>query len=128
MCFCPLETPLLMLLRQKRPFPAYISLQSTSGKSSLDRLGMQSREILPLKVGNVMCLGTGQSSGSKTNVVGGELAGATCFWLDIIVVFHFGMPVIDARHSTAVYMEFLGNGISSHPCVFEMDDASLFGG
>jgi hypothetical protein len=56
---------------QEGPFSAYISLQATCGKSLLDHFRMQSWEILPLKVSNVMCLATGQSSGSKTNIVCG---------------------------------------------------------
>jgi hypothetical protein len=88
---------------------------------------MQSWEILPLEVGNVVCLATGQCSGSKTDVVCGELARATQFRLDIIVIFEFGMPLKDASHGGSVYMKFFGDGIISHPGVLEMDDASLFG-
>jgi hypothetical protein len=83
---------------------------------------------LPLKVGNVMCLGTSQCSDSKTNIVGGKLAGITCFGLNIIIILHFGMPVVDTSHGTAVYMEFFCDGIISYPSVFEMDNANLFGG
>jgi len=89
---------------------------------------MQSWEILPLEVSNIMCLGIGQCSDSKTDIMGGELARTTLFWLDIIVILQFGMPVKDARHSTAVYVKFFGDGIISHPIFFEMDNPGLFGG
>jgi len=75
-----------------------------------------------------MGLGIGQCSGSKTDIICGELARATWFWLDIIVVLEFSMPAIDARHCTPVYVEFLGDGIISHPSILVMNNAGLLGG
>jgi hypothetical protein len=91
-----------MLLWQERSFSAFISLQAICGKSLSDHFRMQSQEILPLKVSNIMCLATGQSSGRKTNVVYGKLVRAIGFGLDIIVIFEFGMSLIDVRHSALV--------------------------
>ena len=89
---------------------------------------MQSWEILPLEVGNVMCLGIGQRSGSKTDIQCGKLARSTWLGLDIIIIFQFGMPLTDARNSGAVYVKLFGDGIISHPIFFEMDDSGLFRG
>ena len=89
---------------------------------------MQSWEILPLEVGNVMCLGIGQCSDSKTDVKCDELARTTWLWLDIIVIFQFCMLVTDAGNSGVVYMELFGDGIISHPIVFEVDNLGFFGG
>ena len=75
-----------------------------------------------------MGLGISQCLGSKMDIICGELARATWFWLNIIVVLEFGMPAIDARHYTSVYVEFLGNGIISHPSILVMNNAGLFGG
>ncbi len=86
---------------------------------------MQSWEKLPLKVGNVVHLAIGQSLDHKMDIICGEYARATWFWLDIIIILQFGMPVIDVGHSGPVYVEFFGNGIIAHPSVFEMDDAGL---
>jgi hypothetical protein len=89
---------------------------------------MQSWEILPLKVGNIMGLRTSQCSGSKTNVMCGELARSTWFWLDIIIVFRFGMSAIDASHGAPVYLKLFSDGIIGQAIVFEMDNPGLFGG
>ena len=66
-----------------------------------------------MKVSDIVRLGIGQCSDSKTNVVCGKLARATWFWFDIIVILEFGMPAIDARDSGAVNVEFFSNVIAS---------------
>ena len=94
-CFGPCLTLVHLCWGQERFFTTYVGLQATCGKSFLNGLSIHMWEAEPLKVGNIMCLGTGQHSGGDTCVTSGEFMGMTRFGLDIIEVINFCVPVVD---------------------------------
>ena len=128
MSFGPFQTSFLLLRGQERLFATYIRLQATVGKPFSDRFGNHIWETEPLEVGNIVCLGTSKHSSSKTNVTGGEFAGATGFRLHMVVVLRLGMLVNNAIDSGPVNANYFPNLQVQEAGCFKVDNACLLGG
>ena len=63
---------------------------------------MQCWKILPLKVGNIMCIVSGQYSGYILDVLCGKFVWSTCLWLHIIEVLGFSVFLGDVVDSACV--------------------------